>query len=114
MENPYEYDRTALPLRSQATQRLMCRAWEEGDANGDERGYARGRADRYEQIKRQRAELDSQKQIVSELAGALQGLIDEYWCNMNSNSGFIACITPTGIPLYWWRARNAIAKATGI
>ena len=32
MENPYEYDRTAPPLRSQATQRLMCRAWEECEA----------------------------------------------------------------------------------
>ena len=75
-------------------------AWEEGDANGDERGYARGKADRYEQIKRQRAELDSQKQIVSELVEACEDAlmaIDPYlWASTRG------------------RVKLAIAKATGI
>ena len=65
MENPYNKE---VSLRNND----MHNAWEEGDANGDAKGYARGKADRYEQIKRQRTEIDSQKQIVSELEYALQ------------------------------------------
>ena len=66
MKNPYEYDRTALPLRSQATQRLMCRAWEEGNV----------------------ACKAEQAEIVSELVEALEGLIGRYWHNKGRPPSF--------------------------
>ncbi|KKL25671.1 hypothetical protein LCGC14_2402950 [marine sediment metagenome] len=65
-ENPYEYDRTAPPLRSQATQRLMCRAWEEGRRLRDDEIAARDAT-----ILKLMANADQQAEIVSELVGAL-------------------------------------------
>ena len=90
-------------------------AWEEGDANGDERGYARGKADRYEQIKRQRAELDSQKQIVSESMKACQFLVTELTNlleggPLQSQSSGVLSVLAKADKL----ARRAIATATGI
>ena len=86
-------------------------AWNEGDANGDERGYARGKADRYEQIKRQRAELDRQKQIVSELVETLEviALQMKVWSSGWPLSDLLQWIDESRANL-----NTTIAKATGI
>ena len=76
MKNPYEYDRTAPPLRSQATQRLMCRAWNECSASRDAEI-----SEHHVVIKNLRAalvaehtKLAEQAEIVSELVGAVESL----------------------------------------
>ena len=82
--NPYEYDRNAPPLRSQATQRLMCRAWEEGEAFG--------RAEKAE--------------IVSGLVEALQSYV--------ISCGNTAYMAPRdGVQKAYALAKKAMAKAKG-
>ena len=59
MENPFEYidpDKHYLTAED-VVENNRYNAWNEGDTNG----YARGKEDRYEQIKRQRIEIQSQK-----------------------------------------------------
>ena len=87
MKNPYGYDRTAPPLRSQATQRLMCRAWEEGQA----------------------ATKAEQAEIVSELVEALRYLCNYSLTEYDYLDRGIGTATPHGKRML--AARAVIAKA---
>ncbi len=104
MKNPYEYDRTAPPLRSQATQRLMCRAWNECSASRDAEV-----SEHHVVIKNLRAalvaehkKLTEQAEIVSELVGALREYI-AYGGSTNTTRGRAA----------WQGAEAVLAKAKG-
>ncbi len=88
-------------------------AWNEGDANGDERGYARGKADRYEQIKRQRTEIDSQKQIVSGLVEAARKITTLGYMTSEDAGNLTLLVEETEIEELLYDLRQAIAKGIG-
>ncbi len=47
-----------------------------------------------------------------EVYWSLKELVNKYWCNQEEDmsKGFIACITPEGIPEYWLKARWLVEK----
>jgi len=59
-------------------------------------------------------------EAIGDMYEALKELVDTYWMNKGSNGKtcphpkeFIACITPNGIPEYWKKAENVLAKIKG-